>query len=167
MVTLPPISALKIKIRNQQKDLQISLPSIRRAVRLTLKDVIGIACDEVSLHFVSKEEISELHDEFFNDPSITDCISFPIDHPGEGDLDYCLLGEVFVCPFVAKQYAKDHKADPYEETLLYIVHGLLHLAGFDDIETKDRKEMRKQEARAISFLKQKKISIRSIAKNSI
>lgn len=107
--------------------------------------------DEVSIHFVTNRKLCQLHEEFFNDPSPTDCISFPIDDAGNSE--YRVLGEVFVCPKTAIEYAKKNEKDPYVETTLYVVHGLLHLLGYDDIDPKDRALMRKKERECIEHLR--------------
>lgn len=103
--------------------------------------------EEVSIRFVDTKTISEIHKEFFDDPSITDCMSFPIDDQ--------VLGDVVVCPKVAIDYG----GDPYEETTLYIVHGLLHLMGYNDIEELDRQEMRMAEKRHLDTLKKKELML--------
>lgn len=96
---------------------------------------------EVSLYFVSAKQISALHQEFFKDPTPTDCISFPIDSK--------MLGEIFVCPRVAIQYAKKAQIDPYQEVALYVIHGLLHLLGYDDLTAPERRIMRKKEKKCM------------------
>lgn len=101
---------------------------------------------EVGVYLVPVLEISELHDKFFNDPTPTDCISFPVDE------EY--LGEVFVCPQVAIDYAKKRKLNPYEELSLYVIHGLLHCFGYDDIEPADRRVMRKKEKSCMAIIKE-------------
>lgn len=113
----------------------------------------GQSCKEISIHFVSKKEICDLHGQYFNDPSPTDCISFPLDEEEDEDNGYRILGDVFVCPEVAIEYAATHQTDPYEETSLYVVHGLLHLLGYDDIEDDDEAEMRAAEKRHFAHLK--------------
>ena len=94
-----------------------------------------------------------LHARFFGDPSLTDCISFPMD--SEAQEGYRILGEVFVCPQVARRYAESHKGDPYWETTLYVVHGLLHLMGYDDISEKERSLMRAAEGRQMRHLEKR------------
>ena len=86
----------------------------------------------------------KMHNEFFNDPSPTDCMSFPIDT--EEDAEDCYLGDIVVCPAAALKYA-----DPYRETTLYILHGLLHLLGYDDIQPQDRKKMRRAEKTYMNY----------------
>lgn len=139
-----------IHISNRQKVLKVSKPHIKKIVR----EVIALEkqrCDEVSLHFVSVKEICSLHEQFFNDPSQTDCISLPMD--GADEAHYRILGEIFVCAETAIQYADSHKTDPDRELILYVIHGLLHLFGFDDIETKDRLKMRARERKHMAHLK--------------
>ena len=104
---------------------------------------------EVTLHFVDESQICRLHKQFFNDPSPTDCITLPIDPPGRS----CdMLGEVFICPQTAIKYAQKQNADPYQELTLYIVHGLLHLLGYKDIEQPDQDKMRAAEKKCMDLL---------------
>jgi probable rRNA maturation factor len=106
---------------------------------------LGVRSDEVVIHLVDQETISRLHGDFFDDPSPTDCLSFPIDHPLEPCVGPSILGELFVCPEVATEYASAHQGDPLRETALYIIHGLLHLLGYDDQTEEERLKMRAQE----------------------
>lgn len=133
-----------------QVDHQSDLPIDKKQVRLLLDEVFSLkktSSTELIVHFVSKEEISDLHADFFGDPTPTDCITFPFRDPD-------LLGEIFICPKVAMEYTPE---SPYEETSLYIVHAVLHLLGYDDIEPLDQIEMRKQEAEIMSHLSKKNL----------
>ncbi|WP_068466452.1 rRNA maturation RNase YbeY [Candidatus Protochlamydia phocaeensis] len=140
-----------INVFDQQESLKISLDQLKPLVEQVLREEER-QCDEVSLYFVDTPTICDLHLQFFNDGSSTDCISFPMDDEDE-DAPYCILGEVFVCPETALNYARSHHLDPYEETTLYIVHGLLHLMGYDDIEEEDLVHMRQAEERHMKQLK--------------
>ncbi len=101
-----------------------------------------ISTQEVAIYFVGTRKITQLHAEHFNDPTPTDCITFPFDDQ--------LLGEIFVCPKAALDY---NPKKPYEETTLYIIHGLLHLLGYDDIDSKKRARMRREEKRLMALAK--------------
>ncbi len=140
-----------VHIFNQQTDLPLDENQVRNLVKKVLEQERQ-TCDEVSLYFVSIDEISQLHQKFFNDPSPTDCISFPLDQDEESD-SYQILGEVFVCPAMAIEYAQANHLDPYEETTLYVIHGLLHLMGYDDIEESEIKQMRHAEAKHLKQIK--------------
>lgn len=144
---------MHISVKNNQKDLPIS----QKQVRALVNHVVFFekkAYDEVTVYFVSKRKISQIHKQYFNDPSVTDCVSFPIDlYDNNLEGDYLMMGDLFVCPAVAIEYATAHKKNLYEEVSLYIVHGLLHLMGYDDIAINDRKEMRTAERRHLKALK--------------
>lgn len=132
-----------VSVYNRQKDLKIGKSSARALVRSVLAH-LKVDPQEVSLYFVSENEIQALHAQFFQDPTPTDCISFPLDESH--------LGEIFVCPSVAIQYGMKHQIDPYVETSLYVVHGLLHLLGYDDLEPKLKRTMRKKEKSCMAHL---------------
>lgn len=138
---------MHVDVKNSQKDLIIGPERLHPLVEAVLA-AEKCVCDEVAIHFVSEKEICKLHKKFFNDPTPTDCISFPM-NMGKG---YRLLGDVFVCPKVAVVYATKHHIDPYRELTLYVVHGLLHLIGYDDIEDEDRAAMRAAEQRLMRRL---------------
>lgn len=115
--------------------------------------------DEVHIHFVTKKKICELHNQFFQDPSPTDCITLPIDdHHIKGEPH--VLGEAFICPKTALEYAKNSKSNTYEELTLYLIHCLLHLLGYDDIKPKERKIMRTKEKSHMAYLKKNNLLIK-------
>lgn len=146
---------MKVEVINNQSVIRLSKIRIKNIVKsvITFENRV---CDEVAIHLVNTKKICELHQQFFNDPSTTDCISFPIDDFNDA---YCHIGEVFVCPQTAVDYSKDHHADVYQEITLYIVHGLLHLMGYDDIQKKDRIKMRNAEKRHLANLKKLNITL--------
>ncbi|MBI5273351.1 MAG: rRNA maturation RNase YbeY [Chlamydiia bacterium] len=135
--------APRINIYNQQRTFPLSRVSVRKAVE-TLISFLSISCDECSLYFVSTKKITALHAEFFEDPTPTDCITFPIDSS--------YLGDLFVCPDAAITFAASQNRSPYQELLLYIVHGFLHLLGYDDIDPISRRSMRKMEKQCMDHL---------------
>lgn len=145
---------MNIEVSNHQTDLPLDLKKIKLIVQEFLK-LENETCHEVSLSFVDTATICKLHQDFFNDPSPTDCISFPLDE--EKDSPYRLLGEVFVCPATALDYATKNHLNPYEETVLYILHGLLHLIGYDDLNEKESFLMRKAETRHLHHLRDKNL----------
>ncbi|MFY7842472.1 MAG: rRNA maturation RNase YbeY [Rhabdochlamydiaceae bacterium] len=136
---------MKVSVFNSQKDLQIPALSVKKILKV-LSLHFSIPSEEVSVYFVSERKISRLHEKFFQDPSPTDCISFPLDINSH-------LGEIFVCPKTAISFALENALDPLEETYLYIIHGFLHLLGYDDLQPSDKKKMRYQEKVCLKILK--------------
>lgn len=133
------------KITNSQRKVAISLASANRLV-----DFIH---PNMALHFVGKRRIASLHHQLFHDPSPTDCISLSFDNPH-------FLGEVFVCPEVACDYVSRHGGSLAREITLYVVHGCLHLLGYDDQTPAQQTQMRAEEKRWIALLAKKKLMLR-------
>jgi len=116
-------------------------------VQAVLED-LGSTHTEVSIYCVTQAKICALHDQFFQDPTPTDCISFPLDEEH--------LGEVFVCPKAALEYAPE---DPHNEVALYIIHGLLHCLGYDDLEPVAKRAMRKKEKSCMALINNLKVDL--------
>ncbi len=149
---------MNITVEDSQNDLSINTNQVKLIVTEVLSEE-SCQCDEVIVNFIDMAQMCSLHQEFFNDPSPTDCISFPLDDE-EGE-PYRVLGEIFVSPKAAIDYVKEHGGVSYRETTLYIIHGLLHLLGYDDIDDSDREEMRAAEKRHLINLENKEISLES------
>jgi len=139
---------MDILVENRQQDLALNLDSVVEVASAALS-VEAPKADEMTIYFVTEEEICQLHGDYFDDPTPTDCITFPIG--GEGE--WTLLGDLFVCPKTAINYVEG--GDPYPEVTLYVVHGILHLLGYDDIDEDDRAEMRAQEKIYMDLLAQR------------
>ena len=106
---------MNVSVINQQKVLPIDAELVKKQVQEVLS-YEKISADEVAIYFVDTEAICQLHMQFFNDPSETDCISLSYDSPNESDGMYCFLGEVFICTEIAISYAKSIGVAPFEES---------------------------------------------------
>lgn len=138
-----------VHIDNVQSDVSLDLSNLPLIISQVLKTE-NARCDEIAIHFVTSQKISVLHKKFFNDSSVTDCITLPLDDPDE---DYCILGDVFVCPKTAKKYVEKEGGDLYEEITLYVIHGILHLLGYDDLDEDEEVLMRAAEVRNLKHIK--------------
>ena len=96
----------------------------------------GIAEAELSLSFVGEAEIEDLHVRYLHEPGPTDVLSFPLD--GEDERGMRVLGDVVIAPAVA---ARNNPDDPGAEMRLLVVHGVLHLLGYDHEDEHDKAEM--------------------------
>lgn len=134
---------MHVDVLDRQNDLPIAAPQVEQLAASTL-NYLGITCDEVAIHLVSEKEICELHAQFFDDPSPTDCITLPIEQSAEQSPGYHSLGELFVCPAVLLD-----EEEPYTEASLCIAHSILHLIGYHD----HTEAMRSKEKEVMEHLK--------------
>ncbi len=113
---------------------------------------------ELSLVFLTDADLAQLHDQFLDDPTLTDVITF------EGDFTAGVAGEICVSVDAALRHVgvdpASHRALPAArladfsaELTLYLVHGWLHLAGYDDLQPAKKRLMRRAEARAMKLLR--------------
>ncbi|GAB4141700.1 MAG: hypothetical protein Fur0037_08630 [Planctomycetota bacterium] len=96
----------------------------------------------ISLLLADDAELARLHGEFLADPTPTDVLSFEI----EG------AAEIAVSVETARRCAARTGHDPTHEIALYVVHGLLHVCGFDDANDRDRERMREAERAVLARL---------------
>jgi probable rRNA maturation factor len=91
---------------------------------------------ELSVSFVDETEMAGLHVRYMHEEGPTDVLSFPLDEVD--DRGVRLLGDVVVAPSVA---ARNNPSDPAGEIRLLVVHGILHVLGYDHEEDGERAEM--------------------------
>ena len=89
--------------------------------------------------------MEQLHVQWMDEPGPTDVLSFPMDElrPGteEQETPPGLLGDIVLCPQVAREQAETAGHSTLDELLLLTTHGVLHLLGFDHAEPAEEKEM--------------------------
>ena len=101
---------------------------------------------EVHVHFVDESAIEDLNREHMGGSGPTDVLAFPVDDPAMvPDGIPVLLGDVVVCPSVAARQAPTHAGDFDSEISLLIVHGVLHLLGYDHAEPVEAEAMQARE----------------------
>ena len=123
------------------KRLELDGISLRKCIAiLDSNSDFPVPEGSLEIAFVSPRECSQLHKRFFNDPEITDVMTFP------GDPEDQHAGDIAICPEMAFTACRERGLAYQEELSLYLVHAWLHLAGFDDQEDVSRKEMRQAES---------------------
>ena len=148
---------------DEQSTIEVDLPRWLRLTRLVLAEERAPADAEVSLIFVDEEAIADLNGRFLGGDGPTDVLAFPIDddllpsgrHPDTGgrgpgtttessDVPI-VLGDVVVCPAVARRQATEHDWTLDDELGLLVVHGLLHLLRYDHAESEETEKMQRRE----------------------
>jgi probable rRNA maturation factor len=126
--------------------------SIAAAARFTM-DRLGVSpLAELSVLLVGSGVMADLHQRWMDLPGPTDVMAFPMDDADEGGLlsggrpdspsgGPALLGDVVLCPEVAKEQAAAAGHSVLDELQLLTVHGVLHLLGYDHAEPAEEHEM--------------------------
>lgn len=154
-----------VAIRNAHPRLTVPRPALAKAIALlddhAGKFLGGCPPGELSLVFLTDPALAKVHADFMDDPTATDVITF------EGDSPAGLAGEICVSADTAWNYVgaalapTSRTRSPQAATLqkafateltLYVVHGWLHLAGYDDLQPAKKRRMRAAESRAMSLL---------------
>lgn len=135
------------------------LDLLRQMARLSgVEAKLAALAGEVELHvvWVSERRISGLNSRYLGHAGSTDVMAFDLGavFPGTAPLteEPVAGGEVYVCPAVARRAATGYRTTPEFELALYMVHGMLHLAGEDDVDAKTRRRMRRREAQIMRQL---------------
>jgi probable rRNA maturation factor len=133
----------KLRIYNRQKAHPIPLPWLRKVGKAALPgcfDAIKspeapLPClAEVEVTIVDDADIARVHGDFLDDPTPTDVITFH-------------HGEILISADMAERQGREHGQSVDHEVALYLVHGLMHLAGWEDHEADEAREMaRRQES---------------------
>jgi probable rRNA maturation factor len=97
---------------------------------------------EVALLLVDEETIARLNAQHLGHDGPTDVLAFPIDEPGESPpAGPAILGDVVLCPAVARRQAQERGVPEQGEFQLLTVHGILHLLGMDHAEPEEERAM--------------------------
>ncbi len=120
----------------------VTADQVKRAV-LATAEATGVEDGEISITFLDATAIAALNESHLQSQGPTDVIAFNLAEPKEP------LGDVYICPDVARQSAEEYDVELREELMRLVVHGVLHVFGYDHPEGPEREEsemFRRQEA---------------------
>ena len=126
----------------------------KAAVLCVEKEGLPAENAEISLTFVSKEEIRELNNQYRGIDNHTDVLSFPLieDFDEIEEDDEYMLGDVVICLEKAREQAEEFGHSEKREIVYLFVHSVCHLLGFDHMEEDEKKEMRQREEEVMTLL---------------
>ena len=126
---------MEITLKNLQKKVPIPHGKILKAAKAACRK-LGSA-RPLSIVFVGTKRMRAVNKKYLGHDYATDVLAF--------DFGKSRQGEIIICPHIAAAYAKAHQTSTENEIILYVIHGILHLAGFDDHKPKDTLQMRRME----------------------
>jgi len=144
---------MKLEIINLQKFYPIDKKRIRKIVRNVLKYEKQDA--ELNVVLTDNKRIKEINKTFLGHNYATDVITFAYHEPALHKVfldESTITGEIIISVEMAKKLAQKNDCIVEGEIALYLVHGLLHLFGYDDKQKKDAKKMHQREGELLSVL---------------
>ena len=135
--------------RNRQRARKFDLRVLRGILESFLENFAGRKGWELGIHFVDGPAIKNLNETWLHHRGPTDVITFDYNDPQQPEV---IAGDIFICVPEAIRHAKQFRATWQSEIIRYIVHGVLHLSGFDDCSALERKRMKVEEDRMLHQL---------------
>ena len=127
----------RVNVRNRQRNISINVAELERfaanavqeCLRLRMREATDLTrLSEVSVWLISDRRMASLHRQFLHRTGPTDVLTFQ-------------HGEILISVATAQRHARVFGTSLADELRLYIVHGLLHLHGFDDRKRADARKM--------------------------
>ena len=138
-----------IKSLVRKKDFKPSL--LRRVARKTL-EAEGYRKVQTSILFCSDSYIRKLNKEYRGVDASTDVLAFSMHEGKFSKVHPEVLGDVVISLETASRQAKRYRYSLNKETILLVIHGILHLLGYDHLKKKDKEKMRKKETQILKSL---------------
>jgi probable rRNA maturation factor len=143
---------MNLVVANRQRKKKINA----RVLKLIISDLLAeleITEAELGINLVAAREMALVNETFLKHAGSTDVITF--DHREKSrrrDRATEIHGELFICVDDAIKQAKEFKTRWQSEVVRYVVHGVLHLLGYDDLKPALRRRMKREENRLVRLL---------------
>ena len=150
---------MNLVIANRQRTKKINTRLLKQVVSGLFAE-LKIAEAELGINLVGAREMTLVNETFLQHEGSTDVITF--DHAESAKRNQ-LHGELFVCVDEALLQAKQFGVSWQSEVVRYVVHGVLHLLGHDDLKPDLRRKMKREENRLVRLLA-KRFSLAQLAR---
>ena len=153
---------MTLEILNRQRTKKVNVRVLRQIAEALFAE-LSIPEAELGINLVAAREMTLLNETFLHHEGSTDVITFNHHDESLPETDETPLhGELFICVDEAILQAKRFRCTWQSEVIRYIVHGVLHLLGHDDLKAAARRRMKREENRLVRRLA-KKISFAQLS----
>jgi probable rRNA maturation factor len=147
-------------IKNQQRTFPVNVRYLRWMTRELLREMLWIEDFDLAIYIVRAPKMAEINWNFLQHEGSTDVITFDygenagrqIAERRNADAETALHGELFICIDDAIAQARQFRTTWQSELVRYVVHGILHLCGYDDLNPAARRIMKREENRLVKKL---------------
>jgi len=143
---------LELIVQDQQQDYE--LPSTELMQKWAAQALMVDTDAQVSLQVVDSKESQQLNNEYRGKDKPTNVLSFPMELPDEliAQMEQAVLGDLVVCAQIVAEEAQQQNKTTEAHWAHMLVHGMLHLQGYDHIEDDEAEKMEQQEIRILHQL---------------
>ncbi|OQX53510.1 MAG: rRNA maturation RNase YbeY [Candidatus Omnitrophica bacterium 4484_213] len=142
---------MTIDITNTQK-IKVNVPKLKKLARFVLQQE-GIKDGYLSVALVKDKKIGEINRRYRRVNQTTDVLAFDLSGSpalfqggsAKGEKEWGLIGDIILSVETAERKARELKHSLEEELFLYLTHGILHLAGYDDTDEESYLQMKKRQ----------------------
>jgi len=132
----------RLVFRNRQQVYPVDLRQLRRIARTLLVDLMAQSQFELCVHLVAALEMTRLNRDFLGHEGSTDVVTFNLAETSQHEF---LYGEIFICLDDARAQARQFRTTWQSELVRYLLHGVLHLLGYEDSKIAARRKMKQKE----------------------
>lgn len=136
---------MNIQIHNKINSISLSEKKLTELTRW-LCTKLKLPIERLDIIFTDDEKLRDLHEDFLNDVDYTDVMTFNL------GTKVAIEGEIYISNERALDNASHYKVSPENEICRLIVHGCLHLAGYEDNNEHKREQMKKKEEIFLSMV---------------
>ncbi len=136
-------------VRNRQRARPLNTELLRKVLRALLIDELSRDDFEIGISIIGEEAMTRMNEGYLRHKGSTDVITFDYT---DASRPKCLAGEIFACLDEALVQAPRFRVTWQHELVRYIVHGILHLCGYDDKIVAEQKKMKQEENRLVRRL---------------
>jgi len=142
---------MNIVIANRQRTKKIDVRLLKQIIGGLFAE-LNISAGELGINLVGAKEMAKVNWQFLQHEGSTDVITFDHADGAHGKMRPALHGELYVCVDDAVAQAMEFRTSWQLESVRYIVHGVLHLLGHDDLKPAWRRRMKREENRLVRLL---------------
>jgi probable rRNA maturation factor len=140
--------SLDVFVANEQSDVDVAEERFVSLARVAAEEEGVDPSAELSVLLVDRQSMASLKEKYLGEVGPTDVLAFPMDDQGSDEQPF-LLGDIVICPDVAREQSQESGGTVTEEIDLLFVHGFLHLLGYDHVRPQDAKSMRHRERKIL------------------
>lgn len=139
---------IDVFVANEQDDVGVDEHRLVSLARCAATEEGVDPRAEVTVLLVERQAMASLKEKWLGETGTTDVLAFPMDDQVPDEEPY-ILGDIVICPDVAREQASGSGNQVGAEIDLLLVHGFLHLLGYDHVKPQDARTMRHRERKIL------------------